>query len=62
LGIYDKVPIDIWAMRALTDLYDAKFNQDYDYYQSFYQKLFPEIPAYPAQYLFEYIRKIKRSG
>ncbi|RMD77094.1 hypothetical protein D6810_02025 [Candidatus Dojkabacteria bacterium] len=57
LGDYSKVPIDVWAKRAIIKLYGAKEQQSYSYYQSYYRKIFPVESAYPAQYIFEFFRR-----
>jgi N-glycosylase/DNA lyase len=59
MGNYDKVPIDIWAQRAVVNLFGAEDNQDYSYYQNFYQQLFPTNTAYAAQYVFEFYRNFR---
>ncbi len=58
LKMYDKVPIDIWAKRAVVDMFKAEDKKNYKYYQNYYNNLFPLNPAYAAQYIFEYYRNL----
>lgn len=57
LGFYNVTPIDIWALRVLSDLYNLNSKSKYSYLREWYSSYFGEYTAWAGQFLFEYVRE-----
>lgn len=57
LGFYTVTPIDIWAMRVLSDLYKVNTKTNYKNLRKWYFDYFGEHTAWAGQFLFEYLRE-----
>lgn len=56
LGFKHITPLDLWAKRALINLYNLDPKQNYDSMMKFLQNRFGENTALAGQFLFEYVR------
>lgn len=56
LGFYTVTPLDIWALRVLSDMYGLNIKAKYSTLRQWYSEYFGENTAWAGQFLFEYLR------
>lgn len=57
LGFYTVTPLDVWALRVLSDMYGVNTKMKYSALRQWYSEYFGVNTAWAGQYLFEYYRE-----